>query len=280
MTKTAVREYYDYTLPFYSAFWHGASRGVHYGYWKENTRSLQQAILNMNEILSDKASITQNDLVLDAGCGIGGSGLWLAKHTGSHVTGITISEKQKEKAEVLAARYGFQNKLSFAVGDYFATSFPDASFSVVWGLESMCYAHPRVNELAKEMYRVLKPGGRIVVADGFRGRTTGFSEREVKLMQEFNEGFVLDGLITLQEFAEALTGAGFKNVATEDITEHILPTARIMYRRCLLTYPLLKLTERFRIFSPMLTKNNRTGIVQRELFEKRTMRYGICYGEK
>jgi cyclopropane fatty-acyl-phospholipid synthase-like methyltransferase len=48
----------------------------------------------MNEILANKVRIAQSDMILDAGCGIGGSSIWLAEHIGCRVVGIDITESQ------------------------------------------------------------------------------------------------------------------------------------------------------------------------------------------
>lgn len=274
--NATIRDYYDYTLPFYRLFWHGSSDGVHYGYWGSGARSLREAILAMNELLADAAHVTDADRVLDAGCGIGGSAAWLADNRKCEVVGITISERQLHVATARNTR----SKTTFLLRDYLDTQLPAESFSVVWGLESVCYAHSRIDEFAQEMYRLLKPGGRIIIGDGFVGKEGKLSREEQKLRQIFEEGFVLEPLITPTAFVAAFTRAGFKNVHYTDITTHILPTAKRMYWMCIPTYPLAWLAEKLGLTSSVLTKNNRTGIVQLPLFASRALVYGTFYAEK
>ena len=120
----------------------------------------------MNEVMMEAANIKSTDKVLDAGCGIGGSSIFLAEKIGCNVTGISLSEKQINKAKELAIKKKVEDKVDFKVMNYCATDFPDESFDIVWGCESICYADDK-EQFIKEACRLLKPGGRLVVADGF-----------------------------------------------------------------------------------------------------------------
>lgn len=52
---------------------------IHMGYYDDSIESHEESLLRLNEIVFDIAKIGENDLVLDAGCGVGGSSIWLAK---------------------------------------------------------------------------------------------------------------------------------------------------------------------------------------------------------
>jgi cyclopropane fatty-acyl-phospholipid synthase-like methyltransferase len=62
---------------------------LHYGYWDKKTLSHTQSLLNKNQKLYDAAGIKPVDKVLDAGCGIGGSSIWMAKNHGNKMKAIT-----------------------------------------------------------------------------------------------------------------------------------------------------------------------------------------------
>ena len=96
--------------------------------------------------------------VLDVGCGIGGASRHLAKGFGpdTSVTGITLSQKQAERANALAAEQGVPNA-SFLVMDALAMNFPDNTFDLVWACESGEHM-PDKRKYVEEMVRVLKPG--------------------------------------------------------------------------------------------------------------------------
>jgi MPBQ/MSBQ methyltransferase len=108
--------------------------------------------------------VTSPIKVLDVGCGIGGTSRYLAKKYGDKatVTGITLSPNQVERATSLAKERGLSNA-NFQVMDALNMTFPDNSFDVVWACESGEHM-PDKKKYVEEMTRVLKPGGRIVIA--------------------------------------------------------------------------------------------------------------------
>ena len=117
--------------------------GMHYGFFDKDHQTLEKASLNLNRVLAERAGIHEGTKVLDAGCGVGGSAIWLAKNKGAVVTGITIVEQQYKKAEELAVKYEVEDKTEFLVRDYCDTGFPNSTFDVVWGIESVCYAEDK-----------------------------------------------------------------------------------------------------------------------------------------
>ena len=72
-------------------------------YWKNNTKTLEEAQQNKLDHIIKKLDLKENDKVLDIGCGWGGLSFEIAKQKKSHVTGISLSENQinycKEKAK-------------------------------------------------------------------------------------------------------------------------------------------------------------------------------------
>ena len=90
-----IVQYYQYTENAYKDSWDlNNSLAIHYGYWDEGVKSFPESLLRMNEIMMQTAVIQSTDLVLDAGCGVGGSSIYLASKLGCTVTGITLSQRQ------------------------------------------------------------------------------------------------------------------------------------------------------------------------------------------
>ena len=274
-----VAEYYDITLPYYKRFWHrdSESNALHYGFWENDTITVKDALLNENKFLAELSGVTSGMKVLDAGCGIGGSAIWLAKNRGARVTGITLSKRQLEKTKELAEKHGVTHKVEFYLKDFTNTEFPDDSFDVVWAIESVCHAVDKKMFL-KEAYRILKKGGRIVVADGFLRRKPNPSEEIA--YKNFLEGFVLPGLASADTFREEMTEVGFKDVRFLDKTEKVKPSSRIMYRRVWLFYPIAKFLHWLHIIPDILMGNNKSGITQWKLVKSGLCSYGVFYGEK
>ncbi|MEI2756854.1 MAG: methyltransferase domain-containing protein [Chitinophagaceae bacterium] len=162
-----IVQYYQDTENAYKDSWDlNNSLAIHYGYWDEGVKSFPESLLRMNEIMMQTAVIQSTDLVLDAGCGVGGSSIYLASKLGCPVTGITLSQRQVTQATGFAKEKKLENLVSFTIMDYCNTDFKDESFNVVWGCESVCYADDK-EKFINEAYRILKPGGRLIIADGF-----------------------------------------------------------------------------------------------------------------
>jgi len=102
--------------------------------------------------------------VLDVGCGVGGTSRYLAKNLGpkAEVTGITLSPNQVARAEELAVEQDVPNA-KFTVMNALEMDFPDNTFDIVWACESGEHM-PDKKKYIEEMMRVLKPGGKFVMA--------------------------------------------------------------------------------------------------------------------
>ncbi|MEL7035115.1 MAG: methyltransferase domain-containing protein [Cyanobacteria bacterium J06592_8] len=162
--------------------------------------------------------------VLDVGCGIGGSSRILAKDYGFDVTGVTISPQQVQRAQELTPE---DVNAKFQVDDAMALSFPDASFDVVWSIEAGPHM-PDKAIFAKELLRVLKPGGVLVVADwnqrDDRQKPLNFWERPV--MQQLLDQWSHPAFSSIEGFSELLAETGLVDgeVITADWTEQTLPS--------------------------------------------------------
>lgn len=121
-----------------------------------------------------------NAKVLDVGCGVGGTSRYLAKSLGTDasVTGITLSPNQVKRATELAVEQGVGNA-KFTVMNALEMDFPDNSFDVVWACESGEHM-PDKEAYINEMMRVLKPGGKFVMATWCQrdNRDVPFSEKD------------------------------------------------------------------------------------------------------
>jgi len=186
---------------------------------------------------------------------------------------------QYKKAQELQKRKKLEEKTHFVQKDFFETGFNDASFDVAWGHEALCYGQCRVQELANELYRILKPDGRLVVADAYVGKEE-LTESEKNDLAIFCEGFALVSMITKETFISALKKAGFTNVKYVDWTNNILPTASHMYNLTKRWNWFIRLCVRLHLVPELLLKNNKTGMVQKKLFEERTLEYGCILAHK
>src|SRR3989339_1019770 len=265
MDKEVITKYYDYTVPFYKFFYHGDSNALHYGFWDDNTKNHQEALLNVNKFLAKTVGIKSDDVVLDAGCGVVGSAIWLAKNYGTKVIGITISDKQLNEAKNLSRKNKLDSILNFYKRDFLNSGFDNESFSVVWAIESVCHAEDK-KDFLKEAYRLLRNGGRLVIYDGFLLRPPK-DKNEEKYYNASLEGMALSNLALESEFKESLEEVGFKNIKIYDKAKETLSSAKKLYSMCLIAYPISRLLEKLHLTPNLLTKNNLVGIAQYKIIQ-------------
>jgi len=168
-TNREIADYYDQTVTHYRTFWAlDQSLAIHYGIWQPGIGNFRQSLENTNRILAETAGIKQSDYILDAGCGVGGSAIYLAKQYGCHVKGITLSEKQVRLARENAEKNNLSALVSFENKDYCATGYSEGSFDLLWALESVGTAVKK-GAFIKESYRILiilKPATLIPIIAG------------------------------------------------------------------------------------------------------------------
>lgn len=222
-----IIDYYRDTENAYRDSWDlDKSLAIHYGYWDEQVRSFPESLARMNAVMREAADISSSDEVLDAGCGVGGSSIYLAGEVGCRVTGITLSARQVEQATRNARTRDLEGSVRFMEMDYCHTDFPDASFDVIWGCESICYAGDK-NTFIEEAWRLLRPGGRLVVADGF---VTEFDNNKHPTIRKWLDGWMVNYLETPSRFGNFMREAGFNEIHYRDISRQAAHSSRRLNR--------------------------------------------------
>ena len=112
------------------------------------------------------------DHLLDVGSGIGGPARYFATRFGCRVTGIDLTPEFCDVARVLTRRLGLEAKVAFELGNALAMPFIDHQFE---GAYSMNVSMNIADKVAffREIHRVLKPGGWLVLSEIARGEGAG-----------------------------------------------------------------------------------------------------------
>lgn len=137
----------------------------HLGYWL-NARTPDEAAERLNEVMTSRLPDTPDMLVLDVGCGVGGPACFIAERKQSRVVGITNSTAGIAGARRLAAARGLDMRVTFEHAEAHDLPFDTASFDAVWSCETI-HNFPDKTAVVREVARVLKPGGTVVLGDLF-----------------------------------------------------------------------------------------------------------------
>lgn len=224
------------------------------------------------------AGIKEGETVLDAGCGVGGSSLWLAAKRNCIVTGISLSETQVRKATAYAQKAELANQVRFEQKDYLNTGYQSNSFDVVWAIESVCHANDK-KEFLQEAFRVLKKGGRLIVADFFK--TKDLNEKEDEAVKAWAHGWAVNDFATAESFHQQLTETGFYNIEIQDATEAIMPSAKRLYRSYFIGKPAAFIYRLFKNKVTSLAKNNvETAYQQYKTLKKGLWKYQLVKAVK
>ena len=109
--------------------------------------------------------LTSNSVVLEIGCGSGEYAIYLAEKVGCRIVGLDINESGIRKANHLAEARGLASKARFEQCDVSRKlPFDDEAFHAAFSNDALCHVRGRPEVLA-EMFRVLKPGGRMLFSD-------------------------------------------------------------------------------------------------------------------
>lgn len=199
------------------------NRQLNLGLWEKGCKNLSQALFNLNTQIGKLAEIKSGDKVLDAGCGVGGTAIFLAKNFNCDVVGVSITPRQVDLARKNAKEEGVDEKIEFKVANFSNTPFEDESFDVIIGIESICYAEPK-SDFLKEAKRLLKPGGRLVLAENLQGKENlNAKEVEILYTKGFN-GCKVKSLDTEAAYRSNLSELDFESVECIDKSKEVRPS--------------------------------------------------------
>jgi tocopherol O-methyltransferase len=243
--RRVVVEYYQDSLRDYRRVWtDDDSLGIHIGYWDKSTRDHAESLNNMNREMARRVRLSRGETVLDAGCGIGGPALWLAANVGVSVLGINVDPNQLSVARKFAFDRRLADRVRFVQQDYHELGFAESVFDVVWIEEALCYSCDK-SQFFGEAFRVLKPGGRLVIEEGMR-LDRPYTARWERFLQKLRLGWALPDIATRDEYRRMLTVAGFEGIVIDDVSDAVKRSARRMYAIATLVYPLVLLRHPLR----------------------------------
>lgn len=221
-----IQEFYDASTGLWEEIW---GEHLHHGYYGINGRECKerrQAQIDLVEELLAWGQVQQPKEILDVGCGIGGSSLYLADKYKAKATGITLSPVQVDRAKARAVSQGLGDRTTFLVADALEMPFADRSFDLVWSLESAEH-FPDKQKFLQEAYRVLKPGGLLLMATWchrpITPATGELTSQEQQHLAKIYRVYCLPPVISIPEYKNLAQQVNFQNIRTADWSSEVAP---------------------------------------------------------
>jgi cyclopropane fatty-acyl-phospholipid synthase-like methyltransferase len=255
---------------------------IHFPLWFPDTKNAAMGVANSNRLLADTCKVRRGQIVLDAGCGLGGSAFWLAENRGVEVVAISPVEPNIKRCRQLAALRQLDHLIQFQVVDFMSEPFQSDTFDAVWNIESFIYAFPKESYI-RNTYRILKPGGTWACLDAFIPGDLGPNSAPETLLSRINKGFALTDAHweSLSQVRLNMRHTGFCKIHWKDLTSYLLgaprwPYAFALARSLLNGKDLLAHPELYRL---RLNAFVATYAIFR-LMQRKAIAYGLLVGQK
>jgi len=229
----SIVRYYSESGPDYGAW--SRRYNMHFGYWRRGLNPLRLEPM-LDEMTLQVLSRLGIDLdgpgarLLDLGCGLAAPArLALRRHPGLTIDGVTLVPLQVREARRLAVAEGVgggdAGRLRLFVGDYAGAPLASGSYDAAYAIESACHDRGYAKlGFIREAARLLRPGGRLVLADGFLRHTGPMNRLLAWCYGRVCANWALETFADLRAFTSALSEHGFVGIAVEDISFRLAPS--------------------------------------------------------
>jgi len=200
---------------------------MHFGFyrWGMNPLALESMLEEMSRQVFHRLALRDGMKVLDLGCGLGAPTRALVARHDVAATAVTKVEWQIAMARKLSEGSPARGSVEWRLGDFTALDLPDGAFQAAFSIEASCHAEGADKEaFVKECSRLLAPGAKLVVADGFMKRSVGLPRWYAALLGYMTRNWAVERFADLPAFCACLERHGFTVLAAEDISWRIAPS--------------------------------------------------------
>jgi cyclopropane fatty-acyl-phospholipid synthase-like methyltransferase len=217
-----VQRYYDNNTAAFSRLGQGDA-SIHRAVWGPGVSTREAAFHHVDElILEALPPDVATPTVVDLGCGLGASLLYLAGRIDMKGEGITISPRQATGATQLIADAGVGDRVRCREGNFL--SVPDDLAGVAdlaFSIEAFVHS-PDADGYFREAARTLRPGGKLIICDDFlTSAGPAASGRDARRIEEFRTGWRVGSLLTVDQVRTMAAAHGLALERDLDLTPQL-----------------------------------------------------------
>lgn len=222
LNEVDVDSYYRFNRLLYKFMlsWKGYMHmGITYGeeFSKDDLEEIPQ-------IISKNIEETSASRALELGCGTGANlGYLSSRHSETEFKGLDHSKKNVSKAK---EKLGDNHNCTVEEGDFHDLSnYQEDSFDLVYVIEALCYSQNE-RKVLEEVKRIIKPGGLLLVFDGYIMKNReSLDDVELQAQRLLERSFMLEEFTRYDDFVQIAKDGGYNIKQEENFSEEIRPTA-------------------------------------------------------
>jgi tocopherol O-methyltransferase len=218
--QRVIRSHYNVLTPFYWLLW---GPHIHHGLWDAD-ETPREAQLQLTERLATLAGIRPRQQIVDIGCGMGASSVYLVKTRDCRSLGVTISSLQCKWAGLSARWHGVADRVEFRCADAEQIELAQHSQDVVWSIECTEHLFDK-SRFFKRAANWLKPGGTMAICAWLAGDE--LNSLRAKQVYDVCEGFFCPSLGSASDYTGWMQEAGLRVEHRLDWTTQVSRTWEI-----------------------------------------------------
>jgi SAM-dependent methyltransferase len=226
-----VRNYYDRHTPAFVALGEGRESGaIHRAVWGPGARNASEAIHYVDEQIAAaiQSLMPAGDAlhVVDLGCGVAASLVYIADRLPIRGVGITLSPVQARLGaeKIRAAR--LSARLQCIEADFCALPASLERADAAFAIESFVHVAD-TSRFFDQCRELIRPGGLLIICDDFRAdsalprRSREAAKAAERAIEQFRQGWHVNALLTVDELRSQAGAAGFDHESTHDLSPYL-----------------------------------------------------------